>query len=139
MPVRTRMATEADLPRVAEISSAAFDPSTDAIARNFFPARLQPNGVLEPGFQTPWRYARKITQFNDPETVIMVAVEDGAGGEEGIIGYTVWSAPHDGDGPPRPPPPPTLDLEALKTAMDIINVGAKEILGEKGTKGTWCE
>lgn len=113
MAITVRPATEADVAGITDVSMAAFDPSTDAIARHLFPPHLQNHAN---DFRA-WSVGRKSTRLQTPYTLMMVAVDDTISDTtEAVVGYSTWiqPAPPGEEGPAPPKTPPAgVDADAL--------------------------
>ncbi|CEJ92716.1 hypothetical protein VHEMI08350 [[Torrubiella] hemipterigena] len=112
MTITVRLATEADVAGITDVSMEAFDPSTDAIARHLFPPHLRNHAN---DFRA-WSISRKSTRLRTPYTLMMVAVDDTISDTtEAVVGYSTWIQPAPpGEGPARPKTPPAgIDADAL--------------------------
>lgn len=148
MSIQIREATEADLPAIARISSAAFHPSTDAISRHLFPPHLKADSSHDLGDAAlPWRLARKSAALkafhglNDGSKA-MVAVD----GDE-VVGFSWWEAPEREGGDEEleamkhwfPDPAPVgVDQQAFMKLRSLLDADAKDVIGGAEIK-TWSE
>lgn len=156
MPLHLRLATEADTDGIARVARTAFDPSTDAIARNLFPTHLQPaagpsvNGeggaADEVDHGLVWRRTRKGIKARTERVVLMVVTDDTLPAEEAIVGFSLWEEPvpadyvADASKKPEPQIPcPTLDEEAYRTLRRVTAEATTTYFGEAGYKHMWCE
>ena len=140
MAITLRPATEADIPGIVAVSSAAFDPSTDAITRRLFPSSQQGtvSGIRE------WSIFRKSARLYVGRSVVMVAIDETDGA---VVGYSMWFAPQEErevHAAALPPPPPKRDFEgfdreAATELRRIMEDDGREIFGEKSTDGVWSE
>ncbi len=150
MTMSIRPATEADVPRIAEISMAAFDPATDAVSRNLLPD----SGAFDDDFRN-WSVMRKSARLKAARSVMLVAVEEdaaatttaaGGPGQEGqVVGYALWFRPldegeQDDQGPPTNRPPVAgLDPVAVAALREVMANEERESFGDKGATDVWCE
>ena len=153
MSIRTRQATEADIPAIAAVGAAAFTPASDAITRAVYPAHLQPTGELNWDDYIAIRTRRKTAQFANEYTTILVAISDevfpegeDAGADtvspdgERIVGFAVWTAPHPfGEESKRPELPDFVDKEVMKNLLTNLHEGAKRLFGESEGCDAWCK
>ncbi|EJT78398.1 hypothetical protein GGTG_03499 [Gaeumannomyces tritici R3-111a-1] len=145
MPIHLRPATAADVPAIARIGTAAFDPSTDALTAALWPERLRRGSGPHP--QEAWRAARKAARLKDEGSIIMVAVERQQAPDdeaETVVGFAWWTRP--GDAPAEPPSdeamgetyPPEMDRDAMAAMGETLEAGVKAIFGE-GVARHWYE
>lgn len=150
MVLQLRHATPADVPAIARIGVAAFDPSTDVMMRNLFPAHLQP--ADDPtGPQYGWRVWRKTAKLDDKDCVIMVVVDDTTTGpEDNIVGFSLWDGPASGEPEPKKESVPAskdpgflaatraaADPEAGALIHEVVDGGARAVFGERGYRDAW--
>jgi hypothetical protein len=145
MPVHLRPATEADLPAIVDVSTAAFPPNVDAIVRRLFPGDLHySEGVRKA------RLARKGVTFGLKSTVMILAVED----DKTIVGYSIWEVPvpdaeeeeekdKEKEEEEKPKPPPMaqqgVDIAALAELRRVLTEDVRESFGERGATDVWSE
>ena len=134
MSVQIRPATTADIAALARVGSESFDPATDVMVRNFFPAHLQPEGRVVETTQIPWLTKRITAALENPDAVVMLA-EDGAE----IVGFSMWMGPHVEAEMSGPPPafPPNVNREALKKLRVILSGAAETLYGGSGSSNVW--
>ncbi len=146
MAITVRPATEADIPGIVAVSTAAFDPATDAITRRLFPASAHIGGSSE-GIRE-WSVFRKSARLRIDRSVVMVAADDDHDGDHddgAIVGYSMWFAPQqegEEDGGFHPPPKRTFegfDRDAATQLRRIMEEDGREIFGEGSTDGVWSE
>ncbi|OAA71014.1 Acyl-CoA N-acyltransferase [Akanthomyces lecanii RCEF 1005] len=149
MPLSIRPATEADVPRIAEISMAAFDPATDAVSRNLLPAARREDDSLGDDFRN-WSVMRKSARLKAARSVMLVAVEDAAAerseqreGQE-VVGYALWFRPleegeeEDGQGPAKNKAPVAgLDPDAVAALREVMMKEERASFGDKGARDVW--
>lgn len=154
MAISVRDATEADLPSIGLVSSLAFNPTTDAITRHIFPARLKPAANADIGDAVlPWRVARKAATLRGYHGArdgsrMMVAVDEEGGGQ--IVGVATWDAPEDDKKEKSEeekefdrlkhwypnPPPEGVDHDAFMELRRVAGEGPKKTIGDEAYK-TW--
>lgn len=141
MAITIRPATEADIPGIVAVSTAAFDPATDAITRRLFPASPAGSGSSDKGI-LEWSVFRKSARLHINRSVVMVAVDD----DGSIVGYAMWFAPQAEEGAENgslPPPPKRtfegFDRDAATQLRRIMEEDGREMFGEKSTDGVWSE
>ncbi|EED12180.1 conserved hypothetical protein [Talaromyces stipitatus ATCC 10500] len=139
MAIHLRPASEADLSIIVDVSTAAFPPSVDAIARHLFPGDLHYSEDVRQA-----RIARKSVKFQMNSTRIMVAVDDASDGK--IVGYSIWEVPvaggddkNDDDGEIILPPlaQEGSDRAPFMELRRILEDDVREQFGDEGTKGVW--
>ncbi|KAI5465079.1 putative GNAT family acetyltransferase [Mariannaea sp. PMI_226] len=138
MAVRVRPATVADISGIVEVSTLAFDPSTDAISARLFPAHLRcsdSNAAF-----SKWSTARTSARLDMQNSVVMVAVDDAA--EENVLGFSMWltPVPEGSQADESPGPKPTfsgIDFEALVELRRIMEQDKQCIFGKDGSKHSW--
>lgn len=144
MPLSIRAATVADIPRIAAVSMAAFDPATDAISRNLF------SGANSYDDFRHWSVLRKSARLAVKRSVMVVVVDDQvtdtAGVQRGLIlGYAIWFRPlgqgeEEYQGPPKKPPAIAgLDLEAVSVLREAMMKDELESFGDKGAVDVWSK
>ncbi|KAJ6788771.1 hypothetical protein PWT90_03322 [Aphanocladium album] len=141
MPLHMREATEADTDAIARLARAAFDPATDAIARNLFPVRLQaaaPSSAEDPAIA--WRRTRKGIKMKTERILLMVVTDDALDGK--VVGFSMWEEPlregHEGESMTKGVVPcPTLDEEAYKQLRTVSEDATIAFLGKDGSKHMW--
>lgn len=153
MRLYIRPATEADVPRIAEISMAAFDPATDAVSRNLLPAARREDGSLGDEFRN-WSVMRKSARLKAARSVMLVAVEDDAAesseqqeGKGVVVGYALWFRPledgeeeEDGQGSAKNKAPVAgLDPDAVAALREVMMKEERESFGDKGARDVWCK
>lgn len=137
-----RVASEADTDAIGRLATAAFDPAIDAIARNLFPARLQP---VVPKAEDPvmvWRRTRKGIKMQTERVILMVVTDDQL--EDKIVGFSMWEEPlpegQDGESMTKGLVPcKTLDEEAYNELRRASKEATFDFLGKDGSKHMWCE
>lgn len=140
MTIHLRPASEADLPTIVDLSTAAFPPEKDAIVRNLFPGDLHYSGGIRNA-----RIARKSVKFGLKSTIMMVAVDDASDGS--IVGYSVWEVPvspsaeNGNEEEVRLPPlaQEGMDRAPFMELFGILEEDVREQFGDKGTKDVWSE
>lgn len=139
------------MPRIAEISMAAFDPATDAVSRNLLPAARHEDGSLGDDFRS-WSVMRKSARLKAARSVMLVAVEDAAAerseqreGQE-VVGYALWFRPleegeeEDGQGPAKNKAPVAgLDPDAVAALREVMMNEERASFGDKGARDVWCK
>jgi hypothetical protein len=141
MAITIRPATEADIPGIVAVSTAAFDPATDAITRRLFPSSQHDTNNSASGIRE-WSVFRKSARLHVDRSVVMVAIDENEGA---VVGYSMWFAPQEEDKEPvaLPPPPKRnfegFDREAATELRRIMEEDGREIFGEKSTDGVWSE
>lgn len=147
-PFRLRLATKDDLADIVDLSTAAFDPSTDTIVAALFPPHLRVSGGHNSQSVRDLRIARKTFRFSTSRSVMMVATDDALDGK--IVGYACWEKPvgeggegggegQDGDLRPPKMDHPELDLGALAELIRVMELDAHTSYGERGTQDVWCK
>lgn len=132
-----RPATESDIPSIVDLSTAAFDPTTDAIARHLTPSSPQARSDFR-----QWQIARKSARLQAERTATTVVVDDALNGR--IVGYSVWERPtgEQDESNNREPPKIALDgvdERAFIELRRILNQDERESFGERGTRDVWRE
>lgn len=149
MPLTVRAATEADIPRIVEVSMAAFDPATDVMSRRLIPNCKGENNSFSEEFRN-WSVMRKSARLVAPRSIMLVAVDDEpAGGATApapgrIVGYAVWFRPlaegEEEEAPTKPKPPVAgLDMEAVATLRGAIMKDEYDSFGDKGAADVWSK
>ncbi|OAA76568.1 Acyl-CoA N-acyltransferase [Akanthomyces lecanii RCEF 1005] len=140
MPLQMRVATEADTDAIARLATAAFDPATDAIARNLFPARLQPAVPKPEDPAMAWRRTRKGIKMQTERIILMVVTDDQLGDK--IVGFSMWEEPlpegQAGESMTKGVVPcETLDEEAYNELRRASHEATVDFLGKDGSKHMW--
>lgn len=118
MTITIRPATDADVPGIAAVSMAAFDPSTDVISRHLFPSALADNHEFH-----AWSINRKSARIHTPYTLMMVAVDDSiTDAVDAVLGYSTWLQPAPPGEEHAPPnaPPAGVDADALAQLRQVM-------------------
>jgi hypothetical protein len=133
MTILLRTATEADVPALARVGSAAFDPATDVIIRAVFPPHLQ-SGATPEETQIQWLTKRCTRALGNPDASLIVAAD----GSE-IVGTALWIAPHVGGALPYSPPgfPSNMAKEAVIQLRDVFSRSAEAVFGAGGADDAW--
>lgn len=139
MTIYLRPASEADLTKIVDVSTAAFPPEKDAIVRNLFPGDLHYSESIRKA-----RIARKSVKFGLKSTVMMVAVDD-----DTIVGYAVWEVPvspsvgnvnEDTENVRLLPlAQEGMDRAPFMELFRILEEDAQKQFGDKGTADVWSE
>lgn len=151
MTVTIRPATEADVPRIAEISMAAFDPATDAVSRHLLPNAKDQDGTFGDDFRN-WSVMRKSARMKAARSVMLVAV-DGDDGDatqqedngQVIVGYALWFRPlAEGEQEEEPAkkhkaPVSGLDPDAAATLRAVMMQEERDTFGDKGARDVWSK
>ncbi|KAM3459149.1 hypothetical protein MY5147_006230 [Beauveria neobassiana] len=140
MPLHMRVATEADTDAIGRVATAAFGPATDAIARNLFPARLQPAVPRPENPAIVWRRTRKGIKMNTERITLMVVTDEQLDGK--IVGFSMWEEPlaegQAGESASKELVPcETLDEEAYKELRRVSEEATLGFLGKDGAKHMW--
>lgn len=138
MVLRLRPAVDADIPAIGRVSSAAFHPQTDPVARNLFPERLRPAHISDDEVQLAWRTSRKGASVKRPSAVMMVVEDDDL--DEQVVGFALWDKPHEEETKVVQGPdefPDTLDKDAFTLTRAIVEEDQKITFGERGAKDVW--
>ncbi|KAL8381985.1 hypothetical protein RB595_005985 [Gaeumannomyces hyphopodioides] len=141
MPIHLRLATAADVPAIARIGTAAFDPSTDALTAALWPEHLRRGADPHP--QEAWRAARKMALLKDENAIVMVAVEQAPDDAETVVGFAWWTGPgvpaHGGsDEGPGETDPPEMDRDVMAAMRERLVAAEGAIFGE-GVPRHWYE
>ncbi len=142
MPLQMRVATEADTDAIARLARAAFDPATDAIARNLFPERLQPAVPNPEDPAIAWRRTRKGIKMQTERILMMVVTDDQL--DDKIVGFSMWEGPlpegQAGESMTKEVVPcETLDEEAYGELRRASHEATIDFLGKDGSKHMWCK
>lgn len=138
--VHLRPATEADLAAIVDVSIAAFDPSTDAIAHRLFPPHLKAPGTPDGEAHRQWSILRKSARLQALNSAVMVAIDESLNDQ--IVGYAVWFVPVEGEDDSPPPPRRSFagaDQEAFAELRKVIEADEQESFGERGSRDVWSE
>lgn len=138
-----RLATQADTDGIARVARRAFDPATDAMARNLFPEHLQPANPSIDDAALAWRRTHKGIKGN-MEGVLLMVVTDGELNNK-IVGFSLWEEPvpersvGDETKLDEPIPCETLDEEAYRILRSVMAEASTNYLGKDGYSHMWCE
>ncbi|OAA58314.1 Acyl-CoA N-acyltransferase [Cordyceps fumosorosea ARSEF 2679] len=140
MPLQMRVATEADTDAIARLARAAFDPATDAIARNLFPKRLRPAVPAPEDPAIAWRRTRKGIKMQTERILLMVVTDDALDGQ--VVGFSMWEEPlpegQAGESMTKSVVPcETLDEDAFRELRRASEVATIDFLGKDGSKHMW--
>lgn len=142
MPLSLRAASVDDIPRIAAVSMAAFDPATDAISRNLFSGANSYDGFRQ------WSVLRKSARLTAQRSVMVVVVDDQvtdtAGVQRGlVVGYAIWFIPlahceeEDQSPPKKPQAVAGLDMAAVSVLREAMMKDELESFGDKGARDVW--
>jgi len=158
MPITYRRATAADTEALARCWCVCFDRSDDGLTPVIFPPHLQEDGGWPSvEAQLPWRTWWKGLGIVRANALPTVAVDtgdhgsdDGGGGGDTIVGFSLWLGPTAGM-PPEPDDSPAsvlrrnpvvtdnMDRAALVAGLPAMTQAAERVFGPKGLSEVWCE
>ncbi|ATY67321.1 GNAT family [Cordyceps militaris] len=140
MPLQMRAAIDADTDAIARLATTAFDPATDAIARNLFPKRLQPAVPRPEDPAIAWRRTRKGLKMHTERIILMVVTDDEL--DDQIVGFSMWEEPlpngEQGESMTKGLVPcETLDEEAYQELRRASGAATNDFLGKDGSNHMW--